>query len=130
MSGVPLTAGGRSNDWRRWPRVKLSIPVQLNRAGGGDSGAVPCGPGQSRNLSTGGVYVTTKVRDGFAPGEIIRVEIFIPWEARHTFPFSRIVGSCRVVRVDERPASGDGAKGLALEFCTHNITMLGAIVFP
>ena len=129
MSGVPLTAGGRSNDWRRWPRVKLSIPVRRSRAGEGNSGAVPCGAGQSRNLSTGGAYLTAE-GGGFVPGEIVRVEIFVPWEARHAFPFSRIVGSCRVVRIDDLPSSEGELRGLALEFCARDMTMLGAIVFP
>ena len=118
----------RSYDRRRWPRVPMSVPVHVSRTG--DGGAVTQRQTQSVDLSTGGVYVMTEGDEAFAPGDILKVSVSVPWQARYLFPFSRIVGSCRVVRVDEVPESQGMRCGAALAFSEENVMRLGAIVFP
>jgi hypothetical protein len=84
----------------------------------------------SRDVSTGGVYVTTGGGDRVVPGEICTVSITIPWESRKAFPFSRIAGRCRVVRVDEvHPADEHPQQGVALAFC-GDTTLLATTVRP
>jgi len=83
---------------------------------------------QSADLGTGGVYLQA-AEGAFAPGEFVTVTIEVPWELRRAFPFSRIMATCRVIRVDEPAASGQG-KGVALEFCSEGTTMFGSIVTP
>ncbi len=85
--------------------------------------------GQSADISTGGGYFTTREPGPFVPGEVLAMSIAVPWELRRIFPFSRIVGSGRIVRVEEQPeAIQDGDRGVALEFNPSGTTLLGAIV--
>ena len=120
----------RSGDRRRWRRVRLSVPVQFGK-GVEDKEEVLCPyAGETRDLGPGGAYVTLNGANSVARGDLLRVSIAIPWEVRELFPFSRIVGAGRVVRVDELPLSDQGEQtGLALEFC-DNVTILGTIVTP
>ena len=110
---------------RRWPRVRLTAPVQLSTGAGENSAAVPIYTAQSRDVTTGGIYVTVNECPPVAVGDYLAVSVLIPQEARRSFPFSRIVGLCRVVRVERMGQ----AWGLGLAFCEDRVIMLGAIVF-
>ena len=84
--------------------------------------------GRSRDLSTGGAYVTTGEAGPFAPDDVLTVWFSIPLESRRAFPFSRIMGACRIVRVEPQATDEAGSRvGLALEFHDDRITLLGAI---
>jgi hypothetical protein len=85
--------------------------------------------GETADLSTGGVLLTTAHPGPFAMGDILTVSISIPWKYRRVFPFSRLVGSCQVVRIEAFSDVGRPKRwSLALEFCGNRPTMLGAIV--
>ena len=120
----------RSFDRRQWHRVKLSVPVQFGKGAASEGQGVCPHTGGTIDLSNGGLYLSTGAGERFVPGEILTVSVEIPWEARGTFPFSRIVGSCRVVRVEEGFEAHGQQTGLALAFCEDRITLLGAIVTP
>jgi len=115
--------------------------------------------GRSTDLSVDGLYLTTRVVTSVVPGDPLTVSIWIPLERRRSFPFSRIVGLCRVVRVDDlrapstlaadpgaasqeesnvgryegqtgpRQSETRAAQGLALAFC-EDVTKLGAMIIP
>jgi len=123
----------RSGDHRRWRRVRLSLPAQLGKSLKGikrKGGGLSPHTGETRDLSPGGAYVTVNGVNPFARGELLKLSIAIPWESRHVFPFSRITGSSRVVRVEELPISDEGRQtGVALEFC-DDVTVLGTIMTP
>ena len=124
---VPQSASG---DQRRWNRVKLSVPVQIRKGKEPGGGPVPTYPAVTTDLSVGGLYVTSE-EGRFVPGELVSVSVSIPWEARQAFPFSRLSGSCRVVRFEDLRAEASMARqGLALAFCGDGPTCLGAIVVP
>ena len=127
----------RSHDRRRAHRKTLRVAVQVNRSAEGEQEVRPLGLSESVDLSMAGVFVWTTDPGPFNPGDVLAVSISIPWESRRLFPFSRIVGSCRVVRAEpvmQEPGPtmqvpGEEARwGLALEFCGDRPTMLGAIV--
>jgi len=118
-----------SYDRRRRNRIKLSVPVQFGKGASGKGEVLYFSSGQSADLSTSGVYFRTREPGPFAPGEVLAVSIPIPWELRRMFPFSRIVGSGRIIRIEEQAAAGqDGHRGVALEFNPSGTTLLGAIV--
>ena len=120
---------GRSYDRRARHRVDLKVPVQFCRGAVGEVNGEASIPGQASNLSTGGVYLTTRVGGPFVPGDMLTVSVAIPWQMRRTFPFSRIIGSCQVVRVEALPDAVPARQwGMAVEFCGNRPTMLGAIV--
>lgn len=118
-----MSEGGVPDAWsverRRGHRISLAVPVRLLKGAGGGPKVCPAA-GESSDLSPSGVCLTTNDPGAFVPGEVLMVSIEIPWETRRVFPFSRILGPCRVVRVDEQR--------LALEFCGEDTTLLGAIV--
>jgi len=120
----------RSGDHRRWRRVRLSVPVQLGKGAEGKEGGLCPHAAETRDLGPGGAYVTINGANPFALGELLRVWISIPWELRHSFPFARVAGSGRVVRMEELPMSDqENQTGLALEFC-EDVTVLGTIITP
>lgn len=109
-------------------RVKTAVPVRFCR---GDVGQVPglsAAEGHTLDLSRGGAFFTTREAGPFAAGEMLSVSIAIPPEARRLIPFSRIGGSCRVVRASELEASSGRQWGVGIEFASGRMTMLGAIV--
>ena len=125
MSAAGARDGGRY-DQRRTHRVKLSVPVHLCPDTAQQEGAGYAYAGRSENLSTGGVYLRTRDGGPFVPGEILQATISIPPASRRVFPFSRIAGSCRVIRVETlSPTTQE--QGLALAFC-GNTTFLRASV--
>lgn len=121
-----------SGDRRRWQRVELSVPVQVNRgAAGEEGGASPPEMGQTVNFSAGGIYAITSGGSLSMSEALLTVSIVIPWEARRMVPFSRIAGSCRVVRVDGLSTADAGKRqGLALAFCGDDVIMLGTTHTP
>lgn len=124
-------AGTRPSDRRHWPRVRLAVPVEVSPGAGGRGEAAPQFMAQSSDLSPGGLYLTTRDSGAFAPGEMLTVSIAIPWEFRQRFPFSRLMGPCRVVRVDEVTTESGATRGVALAFCgTDAVTFLGTVLIP
>ena len=129
MLGVGVSGSG-SFDRRRWPRVRLAVPVRLSRGAGGGGGAVSAVLGQSVDISPGGVSLTAEEGGVFVPGEVLTVSVSIPWESRRTFPFSRIVGTSRVVRVEPPGAADLGPRRFALAFSEGGVTLLGSGMTP
>ena len=131
MNGASAAGGQPSPDRRRNNRVRLKVPVQLSTSSGADAHGVSMHTygGQTSDMAAGGIFVTTREEGLFLPGDLIRLTITIPEEARRVVPFSRIVGSARVVRIE--PATlenGEPGQGLALAFCGNDTTFLGAIM--
>lgn len=122
-------SGAEPVNHRRWQRVKLAAPVQVSMGAGEDGGAVPIYAAQLRDVTTSGMYVTISEGPQVRSGEFVVVSVLIPQEARRSFPFSRIVGLCRVVRVEDRALISGAEYGLGLAFCEDQVIMLGAILF-
>jgi len=119
----------QSSDRRRWNRIALIVPVHIQSGTERTSAAVSAVTVQSKDVSPGGVYVTTSAGGVFVPGEILTVTVPVPWESRRAFPFSLMTGLCRVVRVDELSTiNEEPSRGVALAFCGESTTLLGAIV--
>jgi len=111
-------------------RIHLSAPVEFGKGSGGKGELMYFSSGRSLDVSTSGVRLVTREPGPFTPGEILAVSIEIPWETRRVFPFSRIVGFARVVRVlEEEPQPEEGGqRHVALEFCKGETMLLGAIL--
>jgi hypothetical protein len=78
----------------------------------------------------GGVYAVLPRRDTVAPGQLVALAIEVPWEGRGAFPFSRIAGTGRVVRIESLDAPDEeGMCGVAIAFC-GDVTLLGAGLKP
>lgn len=101
-------------DRRRFPRHSLCFPLRLR--------GMDCPDGESdqtmtHNISFGGAYFRTLKE--VKVGDKVHVMICVPEDMMKQFPFSRLVGESRVVRV-EKPEEAGGkmqeGKNIALEF--------------
>ena len=70
------------------------------------------------NISLAGVYFETHAGDAYAVNDVVMTSVSIPASSTREFPFTRLAGRSRVVRVRELPADKSGGKryGVALQF--------------
>lgn len=102
---------------RRARRVTLQAPLLIRRPG-----VHPAEAGEERavgNVSLAGAYFETD-RSDYAVNEVVIASIAVPETERREFPFTRLAGRGRVVRVQALapgPASGGTPHfGVAVEF--------------
>ena len=115
-----------SVDRRRGRRVYLQAPLLIRRTG--TEKPEPFKEQQTNNLGLAGAYFETD-EGGFQVNEVIMTSVSIPESQRRNFPFTRLAGQGRVVRVSELTgSSGEGHKkyGIALEF-GNDLTALTSI---
>lgn len=109
---------------RRHRRVTVEAPIVLRRPGtpGAADGQLVT------NISLAGVYFETDRRDAFSVNDVLIASVSIPEPQRRTFPFTRLAGRGRVVRLDELPAQDESPRryGVALEF-GKDLTALTAV---
>ena len=111
---------------RRGPRANVQAPLLVRRLGEGAPGSVK--EETTRNISLAGVYFETEGH-GYAVNDVFMTSVSIPAAQTRDFPFTRLAGRSRVVRVKEYPQEGSGKGirvGVALEF-GEDLTALTAI---
>ena len=116
----------RDIDRRRHRRIDLTVPILARRNTDGNGAAFK--QGVAKNLSLAGVYFTTAGWHELTKDEIMTVSVSIPPERVRSFPFSRLAGRGRVVRIEElAKVASDGPTlyGVALEF-GEDLTVLTA----
>jgi hypothetical protein len=109
--------------------VDLQAPLLIRRIDTSELG--PFTQQTTENLGLAGVYFETD--DGtFEVNEVVMTSVSIPESERRAFPFTRLAGQGRVVRVNELSGNGGaqagGRKkyGIALEF-GNDLTALTSI---
>jgi hypothetical protein len=106
---------------RRGRRVTLDAPLLLRSDGQSSS------QHHTSNLSLVGAYFETAAPGPLAPNAQVTASVSIPEPERRTFPFTRLAGRGRVVRIDELPPQdGSPRYGVALEF-SNDLTALTAV---
>ncbi len=111
---------------RRGRRATVQASLSIRRASATPS-ATPGQPkeAQARNVSLAGVYFESD--EPYQPNEIVTASVSIPESAQsREFPFTRVAGRSRVVRVEELPSKAAGAQkqfGVALEFGSDVIAL-------
>ncbi|MBI4341067.1 MAG: PilZ domain-containing protein [Candidatus Omnitrophica bacterium] len=111
---------------RRGRRVPLAIPIMIRQGTGRQPQTFE--EEATRDISLAGVYFETE-RESYAVDDILMTSVVIPDVQTRLFPFSRLAGRSRVVRVDPLPqpsASGRKRFGVALEF-GDDFTVLAAL---
>ena len=115
------------NDQRRERRAPLEASIKLRRMG--MDGLGPTEEALTLNISLSGVYFETSQGSAYSPSDVVMASIAIPSEQQREFPFSRLAGRSRVVRIDEllegkRQGERSGKRqGVALKF-SENLTVL------
>ena len=91
---------------RRFKRLDLSLPMKIRRTlGNGKEEALD---GLTANVSFNGAYVVDMHLTDINPEDKLNISITVPKDETRDFPFSRIAGKARVIRVEK--------DGIALEF--------------
>ena len=112
---------------RRGHRSPLQAPLYLRRPG-----ADPAEPSREQmtgNISLGGVYFETDEPEAYAVHDVLFASVSIPVSQRREFPFSRVTGQSRVVRVRKvsRVHAGVASRtGVALAF-GEDVTVLSTL---
>lgn len=106
---------------RRHRRVELGVPISIRRIQSRESQASSFEEGMTQNISLAGVACTMPTPAPLAVGEMVIISIAIPYESRREFPFARLAGRGRVVRLKASTPSPD----LAIEFA-EDLTVLTA----
>mgnify|MGYP001589481425 CR=1 FL=1 len=112
---------------RQARRVDLRVPILVRSAEEDPQGMWH--EGTTKDLSCSGVYCTVRAWKPIAANDIVTLSIALPQRLHHAFPFSRLAGRGRVVRVDELARSSEPATtrlGLAVAFDNKEFTVLAA----
>jgi len=113
---------------RRGRRAALEVPVLIRRSAGTGRSEAFTEEGV-RNISLAGIYFETEAGERYPLDEVFITSVSVPESQTRHFPFSRIAGRGRVVRVRELSPTGSSGKkrfGIALEF-SEDVTALTAI---
>lgn len=111
---------------RRHERLDIALPIEVRRRGKEMAGEMIFETATTVNLSFGGVYFKTHFRKPIDTGEHVSVAISVPREKFRFFPFSRLVGRARVVRIEELPGNALdplAKQGIALAFSSDLISL-------
>lgn len=110
---------------RRGRRIKIEAPLLIKRVS--DDASEPFRQRTTRNLSLAGVYFDSDDRD-LRVNDVLITSVSIPEPLRREFPFTRLAGRSRVVRVEPLPAppADQETRGVALEF-SEDFTTLTSI---
>lgn len=116
-----------SVDRRRGKRVEVQALCRIRRP---EHPASDAGLEQvTANISLAGVYFESEQLSPWSVNDVVMASVAVPESQRRLFPFTRLSGRCRVVRVQplQSPQSGGPARvGVALEF-GGDVTALTAI---
>lgn len=113
----------RHAERRRGRRIELAAPVRIRRD------AVSVEPGTEHvtgNVSVAGVYFETEDGEAYRVDDLVTASVSIPEAQRRSFPFTRMAGRCRIVRVSELPEAGPAGRkrfGVALAFGTDAVVL-------
>ncbi len=91
---------------RRYKRLDLSLPARIRRVS--KDGKEEIQDVTTINVSFKGAYVMEIGLKGIKPEDKLSISISVPRDEARDFPFSRLIGKTRVVRVEK--------DGVALEF--------------
>ena len=110
---------------RRERRVPVEAPLWIRRTGTAET--EPPVEHRTKNVGLAGLYFESDGNRPYAINDVVVTSVFIPEPHRRVFPFTRLAGHGRVVRVQEVDgADGKKCLGVALEF-SSDVMALTAI---
>jgi len=118
---------GSDIERRRGRRAFIRVPLAIRSHG--TRAPKPLREEMTKNVSLAGVYFETEEEHPYTANEFYTASIAIPESETRDFPFRRLAGRGRVVRIEElsgTSAAGGKRFGIALEF-GQDLTALTAI---
>ena len=106
-------------EWRRGRRVSVQAPMLIRHMDDGAGGSVSFKERVTGNVSLNGAYFESEEGHSYTVNDVVMASITVPESQRRTFPFARLAGRARVVRVNELPydsVSNRKRFGVALAF--------------
>jgi len=97
---------GEFAEKRQFKRLDLSLPTTLKSLSGDEKQREQ--EGVTLNISYNGAYVADIEIKNIKSDDTLKISISVPRDESRDFPFSRVVGKAKVIRVDK--------DGVALEF--------------
>ena len=97
---------GDFNEKRKSKRLDLALPMSIRHKS--DDGKEKAQEGLTINVSYNGAYLVDISLKDISPKDKINISLSVPRDDARDFPFSRVIGKAKVVRVDK--------EGMALEF--------------
>ncbi|MDP2920967.1 MAG: PilZ domain-containing protein [Candidatus Omnitrophota bacterium] len=102
---------------RRTKRLDLSLPMMLRRiTGEGKEEAVEA---VTSNVSYNGAYVRDVDVKNISQDDNLHISLSVPRDDSRDFPFSRISGTARVVRVDRGACALEFGEGVSRLFVAN-----------
>jgi len=117
----------RNVDRRRGRRIALEAPIRIRGIEGAQKAEFQ--DETSSNVSLAGLYFETERSVPFSRNDEVVASVAIPGPKTRDFPFTRLSGRGRIVRVEKLEPSAPGEKarhGVAVEF-GQDLTALSAI---
>ncbi|MBI4597235.1 MAG: PilZ domain-containing protein [Candidatus Omnitrophica bacterium] len=109
---------------RKGRRAYVQAPILIRRVGSREPG--PFHELVTKNISLAGVYFETAEEHAYTVNQLVMTSVSVPEPQRREFPFTRVAGRSRVVRVDPIALpNGNTHYGIALEF-SNDVTALTA----
>ena len=111
---------------RRGRRAYVEAPLLIRRTGAQGSASRE---EVTKNVSLAGVYFETEEGHPYTDNDMVMASVSIPEANAREFPFTRLAGRGRVVRIEPIPQQEPSRSkrfGIALEF-GHDLTALSAI---
>ena len=110
----------RSGDFaekRRSRRLDLSLPANIRYASA--DGKEKALKGITINVSFNGAYLSDISLTNVKPEDEINISISVPRDDTRDFPFSRLIGKAKVVRVDNEGVAVDFDEDIARLFVAN-----------
>jgi hypothetical protein len=102
---------------RRSKRLDLSLPANIRYASQDKEEALE---GVTLNVSFNGAYVGNISLKNIQPNETVKICITVPRDETRDFPFSRIIGKARVVRIEKDGVAVDFDDDISRLFAASN----------
>lgn len=112
----------QGKEQRKHQRFQMGIPVLAKASNYSSGGEQVFKEFLSKDISMGGVYLTASEWN-VRPQEEVVVSISVPREKTRVFPFSRLAGKAKVVRIEQY--AQQRWQGVALQF-SDDLTYLAA----
>ena len=115
---------------RREKRVAVQAPMLIRRIATGEE--EPFVEQRTGNVSLGGLYFEAEEGATYAAHQTVVASVSIPQATTRDFPFRRLAGRGRIVRIEKVPHRGQGGPrrmGVAVEF-GDDVTAFTGIPVP
>ncbi len=118
--------GAGSVDRRRGRRAAVQAPVVIRQIGSSDLASFK--EEVTKNVSLAGVYFETEWPEAYTVNDVLVASVSIPESQTRLFPFTRVAGRGRVVRISELSLGSSERRraGIAVEFA-QDVTALSAL---